>query len=203
MTAPFLVGIAGGSCSGKSTFARQLAALLQDVAVASISFDSYYRPLTHLSPAERAAVNFDHPDSLDGELFLQHLRSLRRGRPIEQPRYDFATHDRLPEPRHVAPAPLVLVDGILLLALPEVPALLDHAVYLEAPEHVRLTRRVARDTVERGRSEASVRAQFAATVAPMHDAFVRPSAAHATERLPWGTDLDAAAIALADRLRSR
>lgn len=203
MTAPLLIGIAGGSCSGKTTFARRLEVLLQDVGVLSVMFDSYYRPLDHLPLVERHAVNFDHPDSLDADLLLEQLRCLRRGEAIEQPVYDFATHARLASTKYSEPAPLVLVDGILLLAFPALVAELDHSVFIDAPESVRLARRIGRDTRERGRSEESVRAQFAATVAPMHDAFVEPSGAHARSRYPWGEDLEAAAQALAGELRSR
>ena len=173
MTSPILLGIAGGSCSGKTTFARRLAELLADVGVLMIAFDSYYRPLDHLPLAERHAVNFDHPDSLDGDLLLEHLRALRRGIAIERPIYDFATHARQAGTERGQPMPVVLVDGILLLAFPELVEALDHSVFIDAPEEVRLARRLARDTVERGRSEASVRAQFAATVAPMHDLYVQ------------------------------
>lgn len=203
MTLPTLVGIAGGSCSGKTTFARRLAELLSDMGVLSIMFDSYYRPLDHLPLAERHAVNFDHPDSLDADLLLEHLRSLRRGIAIEQPVYDFATHARLRDTRRIDPAPLVFADGILLLAFPSLVAELDYSVFIDAPEDVRLARRIARDTVERGRSEDSVRAQFAATVAPMHDRFVEPSAVHAAARFAWGQDLEAKARSLAAELRSR
>jgi uridine kinase len=201
MTAPTLVGIAGGSCSGKTTFARHLAELLTDVGVRSISFDSYYRPLGHLPLAERHAVNFDHPDSLDGDLLVENLRALRRSEAVDEPVYDFATHARLPETHRVTPAPVVLVDGILLLAFDRLVEVLDYSVFIDAPEDVRLARRIARDTVERGRTGASVRQQFAATVAPMHDRFVQPSADRAALRIGWGRDLVQEATALADRLR--
>ncbi len=203
MTSPMLIGIAGGSCSGKTTLARRLAQLLSDDGVRSLCFDSYYRPLGHLPLEARHAVNFDHPDSLDDELFVAHLRSLRSGAAIDRPVYDFATHARRPETERVDPGPVVLVDGILLLAFPTVVAELDLTVFIDAPEDVRLARRIARDVVERGRTEDSVKAQFAATVAPMHDRFVQPSGQHAAVRIGWGEDLEARAQALADRLRSR
>ncbi len=200
MTPPLLIGIAGGSCSGKTTFARRVTALLAEHGVVSISFDSYYRPLDHLTLEERHRVNFDHPDSLDGDLLARHLGSLRDGIAIDRPRYDFATHARLPAIDRVEPTPFVLVDGILLLAFPAVVARLDRTVFIDAPQDVRLARRVARDTVERGRTEASVRAQFEATVAPMHQRFVQPSAAVAERRIGWGEDLEAQALGLVAEL---
>ncbi len=202
MTAPVLVGIAGGSCSGKTTFARRLATLLSDDGVVSISFDSYYRPLDHLPLERRHAVNFDHPDALDGDLLADHLRSLRSGRSVDRPTYDFARHARLPETRRADPSRFVLVDGILLLTFPAVVEALDVTVFIDAPADVRLARRLARDTVERGRTEESVRRQFAATVAPMHDRFVDPSGATAGLRVRWGEDLEAHAQALVRTLRS-
>lgn len=199
----FLVGIAGGSCSGKTTFARGLVAPLRDLGVTSISFDSYYRPLGHLTKEQRDRVNFDHPDSLDDALFVDHLRQLRAGRSVEQPVYDFSTHTRLPDPVPLHPNPVVLVDGILLLAFPAVAALFDLSLFIHAPADERLSRRIARDTTERGRTRESVLRQFAETVAPMHDRFVEPSAARASRRVAWGIELDGEIAALSAELRER
>ncbi len=198
-----LVGIAGGSCSGKTTFARGLVDPLRDLGVTSISFDSYYRPLGHLTKAERDRVNFDHPDSLDDALLVDHLRELRAGRSVQQPVYDFSTHSRLPDPVTLHPNPVVLVDGILLLAFPALVQTLDVSLFIHAPEDTRLSRRIARDTAERGRSRESVLRQFAETVAPMHELFVEPSATHASRRVAWGVDLDAEVVRLVDELRVR
>lgn len=174
--AVFVLGVAGGSCSGKTTLARRLVFLLGQVETLHLAFDCYYRPLNHLPLEQRHRVNFDHPESLESELFAAHLATLRERRPIARPRYDFASHSREPEADHVEPADAVVADGILLLACPEVRARLDLSVFLDVPEDVRLQRRIARDAVERGRSEESVRRQFADSVAPMHARFVQPGA---------------------------
>lgn len=172
---PFVLGICGGSCSGKTTLVRHLVDLLQP-APSVLSFDAYYRPLDHLSFEERCRQNFDHPDSLDDELFLEHLAELKAGRSVREPVYDFARHTRAEEVREVEPTTILVVDGILLGAFPSVLQQLDHLVFLDVPEPVRLARRVARDARERGRSEESVRAQFEQSVAPMHREFVQPAA---------------------------
>lgn len=168
-----LVGIAGGSAAGKTTLAAGLTARMGD-RIAVLEFDCYYRDHGHLSVQERALVNYDHPDSLDAELFVDHLDDLAAGQAIDAPVYDFATHTRSLATETVGPRPLVVVAGILLLAFPAVRQRLNRVVYIDTPAKVRLERRVARDVAERGRTEDSVRAQFAATVAPMHDEWVAP-----------------------------
>jgi uridine kinase len=168
-----LVGIAGGSAAGKTTLAAGLAGRL-GTRLAVLEFDCYYRDQGHLSVEERALVNYDHPDSLDVELFVGHLDDLVAGQGIEAPVYDFATHTRTTATETVGPCPVVVVAGILLLAFPAVRQRLDLAVYVDTPAEVRLERRVVRDVAERGRTEDSVRSQFAATVAPMHDKWVAP-----------------------------
>jgi len=177
----FVVGLAGGSCSGKSTLARALVAGLESRGCAVLSFDAYYRPLGHLPLAERHRCNFDHPDSLDAELFSEQLRQLAAGRAVDQPLYDFATHSRRAEVRPVEPAPVVLAEGILLLTFASIRSQVDFSVFLDVPEDLRLQRRIARDARERGRSEASVRRQFDESVAPMHGEWVQPSAAFADQ----------------------
>jgi uridine kinase len=177
------VGIAGGSGSGKSTLARAFFEALGPAFCAVVSFDDYYRDLSHLDPAERARANFDHPDSLDDELFGRHLDLLREGRAVEVPVYDFASHSRTGACVRVEPRAVVVVEGILLLAVEAIADRLDLSVFVEAQEAVRLARRIARDAVERGRSEASVRAQYAATVGPMYAEFVGPSARRADLRV--------------------
>ena len=167
-----------------------------DVSV--LWFDEYYHDLVHLSPEQRAAVNFDHPDSLDEVLLIEHLDGLLAGRPVDVPVYDFATHTRTGLTRRVEPRPVVVVDGILVLAVPALRSRLDLAVFVDAPAEVRLARRMYRDVRERGRTTASVRAQFEATVAPMHEAFVDPSAEHADLRLDGTGDLDANLDVVAD-----
>ena len=185
-----VLGLAGGSGAGKTTLVDGLTSRLQgDVSV--LWFDEYYHDLLHLSPEQRAAVNFDHPDSLDQVLLIEHLDGLLAGRSVDVPIYDFATHTRTGRTRRVEPRPVVVVDGILVLAVPDLRSRLDLAVFVDAPAEVRLARRMYRDVRERGRTTASVRAQFEATVAPMHEAFVDPSAEHADLRLDGTGDLDA------------
>lgn len=168
-----LVGIAGGSAAGKTTLAAGLAARLGN-RLAVLEFDCYYRDHGHLSVEDRALVNYDHPDSLDAELFVVHLDALVAGQAIEAPVYDFATHTRTPATQTVDPCPVIVVAGLLLLAFPPVRQRLDLVVYVDTPSEVRLERRVVRDVAERGRTEDSVRSQFATTVVPMHEEWVTP-----------------------------
>ena len=172
---PMLVGIAGGSGSGKSSLARALAASLGDEHIAWLSHDAYYRDRSGLTAAARAAADYDVPDAFDQSLFLTHLAALRAGVTIQPPRYCFETHCRLGDDAPVEPKPVVLIDGILLLWDSAVRTMLDLSIFLDAPERVRLERRLARDVGERGRSTASVLAQFDATVRPAHAAYVEPT----------------------------
>ena len=182
-----VLGVAGGSGAGKTTLVEGVVSRFGDRA-AVLWFDEYYHDLAHLDPADRATVNFDHPDSLDRGLLVEHLDGLMAGRAVDVPVYDFTTHTRTGRTRRVEPRPVVVVDGILVLAVPEVRRRLDLAVFVDAPEAVRLTRRMDRDVAERGRTPESVRAQFAATVGPMHDRFVAPSGEHAHLRLDGTVD---------------
>ncbi len=175
----FLVAVCGGSCSGKSTLTARILRQLGPEAGNMLPFDAYYRDHADLTPAERAELNYDHPDSLDIDLFSDHLTQLSNGETIDCPVYDFATHTRLPDTRRIEPAPVVVVDGILLLSDERLVPQFDMRIFRQCPEDVRLDRRIERDVMYRGRTEASVRRQFAATVKPMHDHFVAPSAQHA------------------------
>lgn len=168
------VAIVGGTGSGKTTLASALAAQLgQRCAV--IDHDSYYRDLSHLQPAARAAVNFDHPDSLENSLLVDHLHRLRAGRSVDKPTYCFATHTRKPDRKWVEPKPVVIVEGILLLALPELRNAFDLKVFVHVDDDVRALRRLRRDVSERGRTVDSVVSQWLQTVRPMHERFVAPS----------------------------
>ena len=172
------VGIAGGSCSGKTTVVNTLVEAFEG-SVSTIAFDSYYRDQGHMSLSERAQVNYDHPDSLDIELFVSDLQSLRDGNSIDPPFYDCSSHSSIIESKIVAPSDLVVLDGILLLAFPEITNLLDLAVFIEASEEIRFNRRIPRDVQERGRTAEQSSAQFKETVQPMHKRFVAPSMCHA------------------------
>jgi len=185
----FVFGICGGTGAGKTTLTGRLLERLGDTEASVLAFDAYYRDLSHLPFADRRRRNFDHPDSLDSALFLRHLDALKRGTDVDVPVYDFSTHTLSGRFERVAAAPLLLVEGILLLAFEEVAARLDYSIFLDVPEDVRLERRVQRDMSERGRPEDHVRRQFAATVAPMHDAHVQPSR-HRADRIVAAADVD-------------
>jgi len=189
---PVLIGIAGCSGSGKTTLARELANQLNATL---FPLDLYYRDLTQFPLDQRDKRNFDHPDSLESELFIAHIRSLAAGETIQRPIYDFATHSRVAgafEP--IVPQRFVLVEGILALHYAELWPLYDFSVYVDAPNEVCLNRRIYRDMRERGRTRESVIAQFEATARPMAELYVLPSQAHATlivqgtEALDWSLE---------------
>jgi uridine kinase len=172
---PLLVGIAGGSGSGKTTLARALEPLLGPERVALLSHDAYYRDRPELPAAERAQLNYDVPEAFDQALFLGHLRALRAGATVRPPRYCFSTHRRIGAGADVAARDVVIVDGILLLHDAQARAALDLKIYLDVPDRVRLARRIARDTLERGRTRRSVLSQYDATVRTAYRDFVEPS----------------------------
>lgn len=201
MRRPVCVALAGGSGAGKSALAAVLVDALGPERVLRLAQDAYYRDHAGVSAAELAARNFDHPDALETELLVAHLSELRAGRPVEVPVYDFARHRRLLATWRAEPRALVVVDGILALADPALRACFDLRIFVDAPEVLRLERRLARDVAERGRSPDSVRAQFVATVRPMHDAFVEPSRAHADWVVPNAADLASASEPLVARVR--
>ncbi len=171
-----LIGVAGGSGAGKTCLARELAVAL-DASI--LSLDHYYRDLTALDPAERAARNFDHPDSLEWPLLVEHATALAAGRGVEAPVYDFAAHTRLAETQAIAPGQAVIIEGILALHDAALRRVYRLSIYVDAPEEVRFHRRLARDVGERGRTAESVFEQFERTVRPMHEQFVEPTRLHA------------------------
>jgi len=191
------VAIAGGSSSGKTTLARAIAANLGD-ACAVLDHDSYYIDQSHLPPAQRQRVNYDDPASLDNSLLIDHLRRLRLGETIDKPRYCFASHSRLPESDPVTPNAVVLVEGILVLALPELHDAFDLRVFVDAPADVRALRRVRRDVRERGRTVDMVFEQWFATVRPMHERYVEP-ARETADMVVSGTEPPEQAVALIQR----
>jgi uridine kinase len=194
-----VIGIAGASGSGKTSLARALVAALGPGRSTPLSHDDYYRPLT---PAQRAAVHqhdFDAPSALDNALLAAHLDALRRGQDVDVPVYAFDVHDRVGA-RAVPARDVIVVDGILLLAVPELRAALDLAVFVETPLELCLSRRVARDVAERGRTPEGVHAQWAATVAPAWERHVAPSRSHAHVVVDGTKPLDGAVEALIARL---
>lgn len=190
---PIVLGVGGCSGSGKTTLARELA---QQLEATLFPLDFYYRDLAHLSAAQRNAYNFDHPESLEDDLIVDHVQDLRDGRGIDRPTYDFSTHSRVQGvTEHIEPQGFLIVEGILALHYKELLPLYDYTVYVDAPHDVCLVRRIHRDTRERGRTEASVREQFEAHARPMADAYVLPSRSAAdvtvsgTEALDWSIEL--------------
>ncbi len=174
-----IIGVCGGSGSGKTTLARELAREIGSGRTTIISFDSYYHDLAHLTTEQRAAVNYDAPESLDVELLTDHLAALRRGAEIAVPVYDFASHTRSGDVTIVEATDFVVIEGILLFAFAEIRDLIHYRVYLDCPGDIRYQRRLARDVNERGRTPDSVAEQWENTVAPMHDLHVEPYAPHA------------------------
>lgn len=182
---PYLIGVAGPSGAGKSELARLLATRLGTSVV--VSLDSYYLPLSHLTFEERVHCNFDHPDSLDWDLIRSDLERLHRGEPIDEPVYLFDRHSRASHSRHIEPAGFIIVEGLFALHDARVRSLLGAGIFVTAPDEICLARRIARDTVERGRSHDSVLAQYIATVRPMAEIHVLPTQAYA-DLIVCGTD---------------
>jgi uridine kinase len=198
---PFVVSVAGGSGSGKTTVARAIGKALPPGASVTLEQDHYYREHTDLPLAERAKVNYDHPDAIEFELLQRHVADLVAGRAVDRPNYDFADHARKAERVHLEPAPVIIVEGILSLALPEMRALYDLKVFVDTDADIRLMRRIRRDLEERGRSFSQVRAQYYETVRPMHLAFVEPSKRFADVIVPEGGTNRVALELIVSRLR--
>ena len=181
-----VIGIAGGSGSGKTTVQRRVMERFGPRRIALLDHDAYYRDLAHLDLDQRARFNFDHPDALETDLLVEHVDRLLAGEPIEKPTYSFETHRRLPETERVDPRPVILIDGILVLAEAELRERMDVKLFVDAAPDVRLMRRLERDLHERGRSVESVLEQYRRTVRPMHLEFVEPSKRHADVIIPRG-----------------
>jgi uridine kinase len=173
-----IIGIAGASGSGKTFFAQKLLSSLSTSA-AILSQDFYYRDQNHLSLEQRAEINYDHPDAIDFELMQEHLRQLKSGQPITHPLYDFTTHSRQKGSQTIAPAPIVLVDGILIYVVEGMRKLFDYKVYIDTPADVCFIRRLQRDVESRGRSVESVISQYLDSVRPMFLKYVQPSSQYA------------------------
>lgn len=183
---PLLIGIAGGTGSGKSTVARNVAAALGSSEVAFIEMDAYYWDLARMPMDERQRANFDHPGAFDLDLLARHLEALGEGRTVEMPVYDFRSHTRTPESRRVEPGKVVVVDGLLLFADERLRRVLDVKVFVDADADIRLARRIQRDVADRGRSLESILDQYLTTVQPMHLQFVEPSKRYADIIVPRG-----------------
>ena len=181
-----VVGIAGGTGSGKTTVAKKIGAALPQGGVAMIEFDAYYRDRPDLSFEERGMLNFDHPDSLETELLVDHLGELKAGRAIDAPIYDFKTHRRMEESRRVEPATIVIVEGILVFVDHRLRDRFDMKIFVDTDPDIRVFRRIRRDLEQRGRTFESIREQYYKTVRPMHLQFVEPSKRWADLIIPEG-----------------
>ena len=186
--APYVIGVAGGTGSGKTTVSRRIQEAVNVEHIAYMQHDNYYRDQKDLAREDRARTNYDHPDSLETELMVQHLHELKAGRSVEMPIYDFTQDTRSAQTQRVDPAPVILVEGILIFVEKELRDLMDVRIFVDTDADVRFIRRLRRDLVERGRTVDSVIQQYMATVRPMHQEFVEPSKRHADIIVPRGGD---------------
>ncbi len=200
---PLIIGISGGTGSGKSSVARKVAAALPQASVTFIEMDSYYRDFRHLSMEERNQINWDHPDAFDWELMIDQFTELANGRPVNCPEYDFSTHSRHTEYRRVEPADVIVLDGILLLSDERLRSLCDVKVFVDTDADIRLIRRIQRDMTERDRSLKSVLDQYITTVRPMHLQFVEPAKRYADVIVPRGGNNNVAIEMIVARIQRR
>lgn len=200
---PLIIGIAGGSGSGKSTVARKVADALDAASVAFIDMDAYYNDYAQLSMDERRKINWDHPNSFDWDLLVSQLEALSAGRAIQKPQYDFVNHLRKKETVTVAAARVVVIDGILLLSDPRTRALCHVKVFVDTDADIRLIRRLRRDILERGRPLDEILDQYLTTVQPMHLEFVEPSKRYADVIVPRGGHNEVAIEMIVAKIRGR
>lgn len=183
---PFIIGVAGGTGSGKTTVTEAIVSSLNDQDIIVIQHDSYYRDRSHLPLTEREKINYDHPDALETELLVKHLKQLKSGRQVEIPIYDFSTHTRKRRAKNVKPAKAIIIDGILIFTDRSLRELMDIKIFVDADDDIRFIRRLQRDIKERNRSMESVIEQYMETVRPMHIEFVEPSRRYADIIIPEG-----------------
>ncbi|MCA9914362.1 MAG: uridine kinase [Anaerolineae bacterium] len=199
---PVTIGVAGGTGSGKTTVSNQILERVGSKHIAYLTHDAYYKDFRELSDEERRRINFDHPDSLDTALMIEHVRSLQNSLPVEVPVYDFTSDRRTSNVDIVTPQPIILVEGILIFAEPELRNLFDIKIYVDTDADIRFIRRLKRDIEERGRSADSVIQQYLETVRPMHLKFVEPSKRYADVIVPEGGFNWVAIDMIADRIRN-
>lgn len=183
---PFILGIAGGSGSGKTTVTRKIVSALDSDSIILLDHDSYYRDQSHLPFEKRTAINYDHPDALDNDLLLEHLKQLRAFQPIEKPLYNFVSCTRSSETMRIEPKDIIILEGFLIFSDPRIRQMCDIKIYVDTDDDVRIIRRIERDLKERGRSLESIISQYFATVKPMHHQFVEPSKRFADIIIPYG-----------------
>ena len=197
------IGICGGTGSGKTTIARAIVDAVGAERVVLVEQDSYYRNLADMPLDERHQANFDHPDSIDSDMLVNHLMRLKQGLTVEMPLYDFVTHTRSDQIEVIEPRPVVIVEGILIFAEPRVLDLLDVRIFVDTPSDVRLMRRLRRDIIERGRTFERTMEQYERTIRPMHYEFVEPSKRHADIIIPEGGQFDVSIKFLCSLVRER
>ncbi len=200
MNRPVFIGIAGGTGSGKTTIAQAIFDRVGSERIEWISHDSYYFDFGHLVTSERHQINFDHPDSLETQLLVEHLDELVRGSHVDIPVYDFASHTRKQETRSIKPKKAIIVEGILVLAEPEIRSHIDIKLFVDTPADIRFLRRLRRDLEMRGRTVESVIDQYLTTVRPMHEEFVEPSKRYADLIIPEGGENTVAIDAIISRV---
>jgi uridine kinase len=183
---PIVIGIAGGTGSGKTTVANVILDAVGRHRIAYLPHDAYYRDLSDLPPVQKAEVNFDHPNSLETELMIEHVKELKAGKAVDIPVYDFSTHSRTNRTIHVEPQPVIIVEGILIFAEKKLRELFDVKLFVDTDPDIRFIRRLQRDIAERGRTMATVINQYLGTVRPMHLEFVDPSKRYADVIIPEG-----------------
>ncbi len=200
--APFTIAVAGGTGSGKTTVSQSLLQRIGAEHIAYLPHDAYYKDLSHLDTNQRRAINFDHPNSLDTDLMIQHIQRLQNYEPVEIPVYDFTRDARTSDTIRVTPNPIILVEGILILWEPKLRELFDIRIFVDTDADLRFIRRLQRDIAERGRTVESVISQYLNNVRPMHMEFVEPSKRHADVIIPEGGFNTVAIDMVADRVRT-
>ena len=183
-----IIGIAGGTGSGKTTVVRRIAKALPPHCAAVIPLDSYYNDTSDLTPEERQAINFDHPDAFDWKLLTEHIKKLKNGEAIEQPTYSYIESNRQKETVHVEPKPVIIIEGIMTLHYKKLRDMMDLKIFVDTDSDVRLIRNIRRDVVERGRTVDMVLDRYEKVLKPMHEQFIEPTKKFADLIIPWGGD---------------
>ena len=183
-----IIGIAGGTGSGKTTVVRKIAQALPPHCVAVVPIDSYYNDTTNMTPEERKAINFDHPDAFDWKLLTEHVKKLKNGEDVEQPTYSYIESNRQKETIHVEPKPVIIIEGIMALHNKKLRDAMDLKIFVDTDNDVRLIRNIRRDVVERGRTVEMVLDRYEKVLKPMHEQFIEPTKKFADLIVPWGGD---------------
>ena len=183
-----IIGIAGGTSSGKTTVVKRIAKALPPHCAVVIPLDSYYNDTTNMTPEERKAINFDHPDAFDWKLLAEHIKMLKEGKAVEQPTYSYIESNRQKETIHVEPKPVIIIEGIMALHYKRLRDMMDLKIFVDTDDDVRLIRNIRRDVVERGRTVDMVLDRYEKVLKPMHEQFIEPTKKFADLIIPWGGD---------------